>query len=149
MSNIGSFKKVGNEYHGKISTLALKADNVRIVPEAKRSSESAPSHRVFAGSAEIGAAWPRQSNKGGNDYLSVKLQDPMIPTKNNTIFANLVATSDGGYGLIWSPPAATPGYQRQSPSNDQAMPEPDGAQARAGARSRVQPKPNSKPEVTG
>ena len=56
MANIGSFKKSGNEYQGDIVTLSVQAKGVRIVPEANRSNDKAPSHRVFVGRAEIGAA---------------------------------------------------------------------------------------------
>src|SRR4029079_16360705 len=61
MANIGSFKKSGNEYQGEIVTLSVQTRGVRIVPEANRSNDNAPSHRAFAGRAEIGAAWAQQS----------------------------------------------------------------------------------------
>ena len=52
---------------GDIVTLSLQAKNVRIVPE-NRSNENGPSHRVFVGRVEIGAAWSKRSNEG-RDYL--------------------------------------------------------------------------------
>ncbi len=99
MANIGSFKKSGNEYQGEIVTLSVEAKGVRIVPETNRPNDNAPSHRVFVGRAEIGAAWSKQSNEGRN-YLSLKLDDPSF---NAPIFANLFDEPDGeGYTLIWS-----------------------------------------------
>ena len=99
MANIGSFKKSGNEYQGDIVTLSVQAKGVRIVPEANRSNDNAPSHRVFVGRAEIGAAWSKQSNEG-RDYLSLKLDDPSFMAP---IFANLFDDPDGeSYTLIWS-----------------------------------------------
>jgi uncharacterized protein (DUF736 family) len=59
MANIGSFKKVNAEFQGKIVTLSVQAKNVRIVPETNRTNDNAPSHRVFVGRAEIGAAFQR------------------------------------------------------------------------------------------
>ncbi len=56
MANIGSFKKVGEEFQGEIVTLQVKAKGVRITPETNRTNDNAPSHRVFVGRAEIGAA---------------------------------------------------------------------------------------------
>jgi len=56
MATIGSFKKVNAEFQGEIVTLTVQARGVRIVPEANRGSDAAPSHRVFVGRAEIGAA---------------------------------------------------------------------------------------------
>jgi uncharacterized protein (DUF736 family) len=99
MANIGSFKKVGSELQGEIVTLSLQARGVRIVPEATRGNDNAPSHRVYVGRVEIGAAWSKRSNEG-RDYLSVKLDDPSF---NAPIYANLFEDEDGeGYTLIWS-----------------------------------------------
>ena len=99
MANIGSFKKVGNELQGQIVTLSVQTKGVRIVPEANRVNDNAPSHRVFVGRAEIGAAWSKRSNEG-RDYLSLKLDDPSFTAP---IYANLFEDEDGeGYSLIWS-----------------------------------------------
>ena len=99
MANIGSFKKVGSELQGEIVTLSVQTKGVRIVPEANQVSENAPSHRVFVGRAEIGAAWSKRSNEG-RDYLSLKLDDPSFTAP---IYANLFEDEDGeGYSLIWS-----------------------------------------------
>ena len=99
MANIGSFKKVGNELQGEIVTLSVQTKGVRIVPEANRVTDNAPSHRVFVGRAEIGAAWSKRSNEG-RDYLSLKLDDPSFTAP---IYANLFEDEDGeGYSLIWS-----------------------------------------------
>ena len=72
---------------------------VRIAPETNRANDNAPSHRVFVGKAEIGAAWSKRSNEG-RDYLFVKLDDPSF---TQPIYANLFDAEDGaGYSLIWS-----------------------------------------------
>jgi len=63
MANIGSFKKVGSDFQGEIVTLSLQTKGVRIVPETNRSNDNAPSHRVYVGRAEIGAAWSKSSNE--------------------------------------------------------------------------------------
>src|SRR6266550_5108738 len=99
MANIGSFKKSGDEFQGEIITLSLQTKGVRIVPETDRINDNAPSHRVFAGRAQIGAAWSKRSGEG-RDYLSVKLDDPSF---NAPIYANLF-DDDGAetYSLIWS-----------------------------------------------
>jgi uncharacterized protein (DUF736 family) len=99
MANIGSFKKSGQEFQGEIVTLSLQTKGVRIVPETDRSNDNAPSHRVYVGRAEIGAAWPKRSSEG-RDYLSVKLDDPSF---NAPIYANLFDDEDAEtYTLIWS-----------------------------------------------
>src|SRR5712691_4004197 len=100
MATIGSFKKSSsNEFQGEIVTLSVQAKGVRIVPETSRTSDNAPSHRVFVGRAEIGAAWSKRSNEG-RDYLSVKLDDPSFTTP---IYANLFDDEGGEtFSLIWS-----------------------------------------------
>ena len=102
MANIGTFKKSGNEFQGEIVTLSLHSRGVRIVPEANQTSDKAPSHRVFVGRAEIGAAWSKRSNEG-RDYLGLKLDDPSF---NAPIYANLFDDEDGDtFSLIWSRPS--------------------------------------------
>jgi len=103
MATIGTFKKTGNnEFNGEIVTLSLQTKNVRIVPEARATGENAPSHRVFVGRAEIGAAWSKTSNEG-RAYLGLKLDDPSF---NAPIYANLFDDEDeGAYSLIWSRPS--------------------------------------------
>ncbi|MGF6313553.1 uncharacterized protein (DUF736 family) [Bradyrhizobium sp. i1.8.4] len=103
MATIGTFKKTGNnEFNGEIVTLSLQARNVRIIPETSRSGDSAPSHRIYVGRVEIGAAWSKRSNEG-RDYLGLKLDDPSFTAP---IFANLFADEEGeGFSLIWSRPS--------------------------------------------
>lgn len=102
MANIGTFKKTGNDYTGEIITLSVQAKKVRIVPEANRVNDNAPSHRVFVGRAEIGAAWDKRSNEG-RDYLSVKLDDPSFTAP---IYANLFDDeNEDTFSLIWSRPS--------------------------------------------
>ncbi len=99
MANIGSFKKSGNEFQGEIVTLSLQAKGVRIVPEANRTNDNAPSHRVYIGRVEVGAGWSKRSAEG-RDSLSVKLDDPSFNAPN---YANLFDDEDGeGYTLFWS-----------------------------------------------
>ena len=102
MATIGTFKKTGSEFVGEIVTLSVQAQNVRIVPDEGSTNDNAPSHRVFIGSAEIGAAWSKRSNEGRN-YLSLKLDDPSFTAP---IYANLfddtLVEGEESYSLIWS-----------------------------------------------
>ncbi len=98
MANIGTFTKTEQGFVGEIVTLSFQARNVRLVPEAS-TNDNAPSHRVYVGRAEIGAAWAKRSNEGRN-YLSVKLDDPSF---NAPIYANLFDEEGGeSYTRIWS-----------------------------------------------
>lgn len=97
-----TFKSTANnEFTGEIVTLSVQAKNVRIAPDTRASGENAPSHRVFVGRAEIGAAWSKTSNEG-RSYLSLKVDDPSF---SNPIYANLFEDEDGdAHSLIWSRP---------------------------------------------
>src|SRR3546814_20659578 len=81
------------------SSDVCSSDLVRIVPEASRANDNAPSHRVMVGRAEIGAAWTKQSNEG-RDYLGLKLDDPRFTAPHS---ANLFAYQEGtSLQPIWS-----------------------------------------------
>lgn len=100
MATIGTFTRNDNVFQGRISTLMLQLPDVRIVPE-QAASGNTPTHRVFAGPIEIGAAWAKQSGEG-RAYISVKLDDPSLPS---AIFANLFEDEGADtHSLIWSRP---------------------------------------------
>ncbi|MBN8804883.1 MAG: DUF736 domain-containing protein [Sphingopyxis terrae] len=100
MARIGNFKKVSGELKGQIVTLALQAKAVRIVADDEARG-NAPSHRVYVGEAEVGAAWSKRT-QDDRPYLSVKLDDPSFTAP---IFAQLFESEDGDYDLIWNRPA--------------------------------------------
>lgn len=97
MAKIGSFKKVSGEYRGRIITLSLQAQSVRIVAETEV-SENGPSHRVFVEEFEIGAAWSKRT-KDKRPYLAVKLDDPSFVAP---AYAQLFEGHDGEYELFWT-----------------------------------------------
>ncbi|AQA00930.1 hypothetical protein BWQ93_15425 [Sphingopyxis sp. QXT-31] len=97
MARIGTFKKVSGEYRGQIVTLSVEAESVRIVPEDNPSG-NAPSHRVFIGEAEVGAAWEKKT-QDKRPYLSVKLDDPTFAAP---IFAQLFAGEGEEHDLVWN-----------------------------------------------
>ena len=80
------------------ATVSEMSGFTSIAPEDSMANENAPSHRVFVGRAEIGAAWAKRSSEG-RDYLSVKLDDPSFTAP---LFANLFDDEDGSYNLLWS-----------------------------------------------
>ena len=100
MATIGTFSRTGNGFSGSVKTLTLNVKAVKFVP-AEGDSRNGPAFRVLTGATEFGAAWQKKSDKG-NDYLSVKLDDPSFPAP---IYATLIEV-DGqdGLQLIWSRP---------------------------------------------
>ena len=99
MATIGTFTQTQTGFSGDIATLTIQARKVTIVPETERSGETAPTHRIYLGKAEIGAGWAKVS-KGERDYISVKIDDPSLPAP---LYARLFAEEDGNtHSLIWT-----------------------------------------------
>lgn len=100
MATIGTFtRNPDGSFAGEIITLSVQSKEVRILPVSERSSDNAPSHRVLAGCAEIGAAWEKQSGDG-RGYLGLKLDDPSFAAP---IYANLFADNEGErFILVWT-----------------------------------------------
>lgn len=90
-------KQTDGSFTGTLTTLALHAANIRIVPEFESDNEKAPAYRVFTGNFELGAGWKRTS-KAGKPYISVKLDDPSFA---QPIYCVLVKTQDA-YLLEWN-----------------------------------------------
>ena len=98
MPVIGTFRADKDGYAGTIRTLSLNA-KVRIVANDQKQSPSAPDFRVFAGTAEVGAAWRKTSADDQSSYLRVRLDDPMF---GEPIRAALIEkTDDGIVRLLW------------------------------------------------
>jgi uncharacterized protein (DUF736 family) len=99
MSNIGTFTKSGDTFNGEIVSIGFQSKNVRILPENPSTNENAPSHKVFVGAIELGAAWSKTSREG-RKYLSLKLDAPSFAAP---IYASLFDEDDGEtYNLIWT-----------------------------------------------
>ena len=98
MPVIGTFSAVKDGYAGTIRTLTLTA-KVRIVANDRKDGASAPDFLIFAGNAEIGAAWRKTKQGTEQTYLRVKLDDPTLP---HPIWGALIeATEDGVVRLVW------------------------------------------------
>ncbi|GAB1714980.1 MAG: protein of unknown function DUF736 [Nitrobacter sp.] len=99
MATIGTFSRTENNggYNGSVKTLTLNVKSVKFVP-VEGDNEKGPHFRVIAAGTEFGAAWKKKSDKG-NDYLSVKLDDPSFPAP---IYASLVESEGEELALIWS-----------------------------------------------
>lgn len=98
MATIGHFTASKDGYVGTIRTLTINL-KARIVANDRKASEGAPDFRVFAGRAELGAAW-KASMAGDKprDYLSVLLDDPGFPEP-----VRAALFEDGGIAvLVWN-----------------------------------------------
>ena len=98
MATIGTFTlRENGSYTGAIDTLAIKVKAVEFRPVDEKPSDKSPDYRVYAGKAELGAAWIKTS-RDEKQYLSVKLDDPSFSAAINAALVDL----DGVQTLVWS-----------------------------------------------
>jgi len=97
MARIGEFMATDNGYKGQVRTMEMRFD-VQLVRIEGAKEEGPHYQAVSANGADIGAAWDRKTQKGGEPYLRVNLDDPSMPRK---IQANLVTEAEGKMGLMW------------------------------------------------
>ena len=103
-TTIGTFTaKDDRSYAGSLRTLTIN-QRVTIVPNGK-TKNSQPDYRVFAGAFEVGAAWVRNSERTGEEYLSVTIAAPEFGPRK--LYANLVSVdapgeSDHTHILLWN-----------------------------------------------
>lgn len=98
MATIGSFTAGKDGYVGTIRTLTVNV-KARIVANDQKKSDGAPDFRVYAGRAELGAAWKAKTNgEAPREYLSVQLDDPSFP---EPIRAALFE-EEGAAFLVWN-----------------------------------------------
>lgn len=97
MAQIGTFTRDDTgTFTGSIRTLTLNTKAT--IQPSQGEHAKAPDHRVLAKDLEFGAAWTKISREGVS-YLSVKLDDPFLPSP---IYATLVEGEGGHFKLIWS-----------------------------------------------
>ncbi|KAB2681155.1 MULTISPECIES: DUF736 domain-containing protein [Brucella] len=104
MAKIGYLARKDNgHYEGRLQTLTLDVA-IRLLPLEKTKS-TAPDYRLMAGRAEVGAAWIKQSNSSGEEYVSLSIDTPELPSKIN---ANLGKMDDLDepevFAIIWNRP---------------------------------------------
>lgn len=98
MATIGNFTVSKDGYVGTIRTLTINV-KARIVANDRKNSEGAPDFRIYAGRAELGAAWKAKTNgEEPREYLSVLLDDPSFP---EPVRAALFE-DDGAAYLVWN-----------------------------------------------
>lgn len=108
MSVIGQFRREGDGFVGRVSTLAFDA-SLRLVP-TDRGAPKGPQFLVLKGDVQVGAAWRAGETSGA--VLNLKLDDP---TWAAPLKARLMAAEDGVLPLTWIRPDPA---ERPPPSPD-------------------------------
>ena len=75
MATIGNFTKQDSSFVGSVTTLTVKT-KVTISPIEKM-GEKSPDFRVYAGNAEIGAAWSATSKEGKAYFSDIDADAPV------------------------------------------------------------------------
>lgn len=99
MATIGTFTEKDGAYTGTIRTMTINV-KAQLVPNDSKANEGAPDFRVYAGGAELGAAWRQESKDGEKPYLAVKLDDPTFVAPVRAAFFENEAEGTGV--MVWS-----------------------------------------------
>ncbi|MDY7098503.1 MAG: DUF736 domain-containing protein [Pseudomonadota bacterium] len=99
MAQIGTFTAKDGTYTGTIRTMTINV-KAQLVPNADKASDSAPDFRLYAGGAELGAAWRHESKDDETPYLAVKLDDPSFANPMRAAFFENEANGTGV--MVWN-----------------------------------------------
>ena len=100
MPTIGTFSATSDGYVGTIRTLTINV-KTKLVTNDTKANQRAPDFRVYAGGAELGAAWrERTTGDEPRDYLAVQLDDPSFAEPIRAAFFE--NAEDGTGVLVWT-----------------------------------------------
>lgn len=100
MAQIGAFTMKDGAWTGTIRTMTINV-KAQLVPN-KEKANGAPDFRLYAGGAELGAAWRQDSKDGETPYLAVKLDDPSFAQPMRAAFFENEKAGTGV--LVWNRP---------------------------------------------
>lgn len=75
-THLGTFKKIGDTFTGKLTTLAFSVQ-IDLLP-IEGGSDGSPDYRVYHKEREIGAAWAKRARKSDAEFLSLRIVDPAL-----------------------------------------------------------------------
>ena len=99
MAQIGAFTLKDGKYTGTIRTMTINV-KAQLVPNKTKVNDDAPDYRLYAGGAELGAAWRQDSKDGETPYLAVKLDDPSFAVPVRAVFFEIAKEQTGI--LVWN-----------------------------------------------
>ena len=100
MAPIGAFTLKDGAWTGTIRTMTING-KAQLVPN-KEKANGAPDFRLYAGGAELGAAWRQDSKDGETPYLAVKLDDPSFAQPMRAAFFE--NEKEGTGVMVWNRP---------------------------------------------
>lgn len=100
MAQIGAFTLKDGTWTGTIRTMTINV-KAQLVPN-KEKANGAPDFRLYAGGAELGAAWHQESKDGETPFLAVKLDDPSFAQPMRAAFFE--NQKEGTGVMVWNRP---------------------------------------------
>ena len=98
MAQIGAFILKDGAWTGTIRTMTINV-KAQLVPNQEKAN-GAPDFRLYAGGAELGAAWRQESKDGETPYLAVRLDDPSFAQPMRAAFFE--NEKEGTGVLVWN-----------------------------------------------
>lgn len=102
MAQIGAFTLKDGAWTGTIRTMTINIKAQLVPNREKAKGKDAPDFRLYAGGAELGAAWRQDSKDGETPYLSVKLDDPSFAQPMRAAFFE--NEKEGTGVMVWNRP---------------------------------------------
>ena len=100
MAQIGAFTMKDGTWTGTIRTMTINV-KAQLVPNREKSkSKEAPDFRLYAGGAELGAAWRQATKDGETPYLAIRLDDPSFAQPMRAAFFE--NESEGTGVMVWN-----------------------------------------------
>jgi len=100
MAQIGAFTMKDGTWTGTIRTMTINV-KAPLVPNRVKAN-GAPDFRLYAGGAELGAAWHQESKDGETPFLAVKLDDPSFAQPLRAAFFE--NAKEGTGVVVWNRP---------------------------------------------
>jgi uncharacterized protein (DUF736 family) len=100
MAQIGAFTLKDGAWTGTIRTMTINV-KAQLVPN-KEKANGAPDFRLYAGGAELGAAWRQNAKDSEMPYLAVKLDDLSFAQPMRAAFFE--NAKEGTGVLVWNRP---------------------------------------------
>lgn len=102
MAQIGAFTLKDGTWTGTIRTMTINVKAQLVPNKDKGENKEAPDFRLYAGGAELGAAWRHDSRDSEIPYLAVKLDDPGFARPMRAAFFE--NQKEGTGVMVWNRP---------------------------------------------
>jgi uncharacterized protein (DUF736 family) len=100
MAQIGTFTLKDGTWTGTIRTLTINV-KAQLVPNTEKGKrKDSPDYRLYAGGAELSAAWHQESRDGETPFLAVRLDDPGFAQPMRAAFFE--NAKEGTGVLVWN-----------------------------------------------